>query len=285
MLNPNVNKPTPSVSRLSSEFSSSQLVIATCVFLIMALVCFALGVLVGRYDAAAFRPKQNVPSAETAAGPSRPFPPAPRGGNTEPQPVGVQKSPRPVVMPPTQSQTPGFPSADGAAPSGPRVSEHPAPPAKPETPAAPSAAPVSSPPSKPETPAPPAATTEVKPAAPSAPSATTTTPPESPKPDTESVPPVVETPAGTTLLPATAAPGVYGIQVASFSGANRQQMAEASKKRLEANTDMKADLLPSEDGKIIRVIVGHYPDKDSAAQACAELKKRAGFADCFPRKR
>ncbi len=62
-------------------------------------------------------------------------------------------------------------------------------------------------------------------------------------------------------------------------------MAEASKKRLEANTDMKADLLPSEDGKIIRVIVGHYPDKDSAAQACAELKKRAGFADCFPRKR
>ena len=125
MLNPNVNKPTPSVSRLGSEFSSSQLVIATCVFLIMALVCFALGVLVGRYDAAASRPKQNVPSVETAAGPSRPLPPAPRGESTEPQPVGVQKSPRPVVMPPTKAQTPGFPSADGAAPSGPRVSEHP----------------------------------------------------------------------------------------------------------------------------------------------------------------
>ena len=100
MLNPNVSKPTPGVSRLGSEFSSSQLVIATCVFLIMALVCFALGVLVGRYDVTSSRPKQSVQSTETTPESARPLPPAPRKETVPPEEEGVQKSPRPVVMPP-----------------------------------------------------------------------------------------------------------------------------------------------------------------------------------------
>lgn len=265
MLNPNVSKPTPSVSRLGSEFSSSQLVIATCVFLIMALVCFALGVLVGRYDVTSSRPKQNVQSTETTTDQAKPLPPAPRRESAAPAEVGVQKSPRPVVMPPTRAQTPGFPSSDGAAPSTPRVTEHPVPPPPPAA-----AIPVS-----------PAPAAEVKPEPkPEAPAASTVLA-EPPKPAQETTPPA--TPATAAAEPS--AQGDYGIQVASFSGPNRQKMAEAAKKSLESNTDMKADLIVSEDGKMIRMVVGHYPDKASAAKACGELKQRAGFSDSFPRKR
>jgi len=281
---------------LGSEFSSSQLVIATCVFLIMALVCFALGVLVGRYDVTSSRPRQNVQSTESAAESAKPLPPAPRREAAPPDGVGEQKSPRPVVMPPTKAQTPGFPSSDGAAPSGPRVTEHPAPPPKPETP--PTAAPT--PESKLETPGskpaeqpspPPPAAAEVPATAP--PAAEVKLDPKAVAPAASTLPVEHPTPAQTAPPPAmpsapaagTTAQGDYGIQLASFSGPNRQTMAEASKKRLETNTDMKADLLVSEDGKMVRLVVGHYTDKATATKACEELKKRAGFADCFPRKR
>ncbi len=83
----------------------------------------------------------------------------------------------------------------------------------------------------------------------------------------------------------TTASGDFCIQIASVSGPNRQKMADESKKRLESNTDMKADLIASEDGEKISLVVGHYPDKESAAKACNELRQRAGFSDSFARKR
>ncbi len=92
-----------------------------------------------------------------------------------------------------------------------------------------------------------------------------------------------KTPAASAVV----APGIgtYAIQVASFSGAKRKEIAEQYRKRLLSNAGLESDLLPSEDGKTVRVLVGRYPDKGTAAKACEELKKRAGFADSFVKRR
>jgi cell division protein FtsN len=79
--------------------------------------------------------------------------------------------------------------------------------------------------------------------------------------------------------------GAYAVQVASFSGSKRKENAEVFKKRLEANAGLKADLVPSEDDQMVRVFVGNYPDRESAVKACEELKKRAGFAGSFVKRR
>ncbi|HEO71895.1 MAG TPA: SPOR domain-containing protein [Candidatus Hydrogenedentes bacterium] len=75
--------------------------------------------------------------------------------------------------------------------------------------------------------------------------------------------------------------GAYGIQVAAFFGENRQQAAEDYQRRLKTNSGMDAMLLSSEDGTCVRVILGGYSDIEAASAACAELRKRAGFRECF----
>jgi cell division septation protein DedD len=73
--------------------------------------------------------------------------------------------------------------------------------------------------------------------------------------------------------------------VASFSGPNRKTLGEEYRKRLEANSELKADLVSSEDDKLVRVLIGSYPDREMAAKACKELKNRAGFSGSFVRRR
>ncbi len=83
------------------------------------------------------------------------------------------------------------------------------------------------------------------------------------------------------LSEATPGKGAFGVQVASFSGSKREKSAADYKRRLEANSDLKAILSHSEDDKYVRVIVGGYPDRETAEKVCKELRKRAGFSDCF----
>ncbi len=83
------------------------------------------------------------------------------------------------------------------------------------------------------------------------------------------------------LPEATPGRGAFGVQVASFSGSKREKSAADYKRRLEANSDLKAILSHSEDDKYVRVIVGGYPDRETAEKVCKELRKRAGFSDCF----
>jgi cell division septation protein DedD len=110
------------------------------------------------------------------------------------------------------------------------------------------------------------------------------------QPSTGTAAAVAPTPAGAAAekaAPVTGAVGngAYAVQVASFSGSKRKENAEVFKKRLEANAGLKADLVPSEDDKMVRVFVGNYPDRESAVKACEELKKRAGFAGSFVKRR
>ena len=69
--------------------------------------------------------------------------------------------------------------------------------------------------------------------------------------------------------------------MASFAGAGREKAAEEHKRRLEAGNELKVLLVPSEDGKYLRAIVGPYPDRQAADTVCKELRKRTGFEDCF----
>jgi cell division septation protein DedD len=235
MLDPKKIKPLAGPGKLTSEFTSSQLVIAICMFLLMALICFSLGVLVGKGE----RAKQ-AQVLQTTLKPDVSLPPAPRTEAAKPAEEGVQRSPRPVVMPPPE------PAKAVATPEA----ETPArPPAAPETPAAPPAA-APGPGAKPAEPQPP----ESKPA-------------EGKIPDTKT------------------AKGAYSIQVASFSGPNRKTNAGEYKRRLEAHSEFKAELVGSEDDKMVRVMIGSYPDREAASKACEELKQRAGFAGSFPKRR
>lgn len=72
----------------------------------------------------------------------------------------------------------------------------------------------------------------------------------------------------------------FAIQVAAFKTHNRAK-AEQYKQRLEANSDLKVQVVLYEDNKWVRVLLGDYPDRKSAENARAQLKKRPGFADCW----
>ncbi len=330
MLDPNRARSQGSTGKIGSEFTSGQLVIAICMILVLALICFSLGVLVGKYE------KNSGLALQQARTPERnvSMPPAPRNlEQTAPQ-EGVQTSPRPLPAQPQQKPAaPGFPasqpkvaeipapapaSASGTspAPAAPMQTaqaqpqataaqpQPPAPPAAPTVPAAPvqQGQPAAAPPAQ----APPAAGAPAQPGAQPAPSA----PAQAPQPEgviaspaaspaAPGQPAVVEaTPAaagkpGSGQKASAAAKGqidggkggAYGIQVASCTGPKRKQNAEEFKKRLQTNAGLQADLIPSSDGQRISILVGNYPDKESAKKACAELKKRAGFAECFVKHR
>lgn len=335
MLDPSKAKSQSTPAKLTSEFTSGQLIVAICMFLILALICFSLGVLVGRYEG---RHEANpIRSAQVRAPePATPMPPGPRTLEQPGRQEGVQTSPR--MLPGAQPQKPpmpGFPSSpgmQGPPKTEPNVSELPAPQAKPVPPSAPtppvepspatSGAGAVTPPATPATtqtppaPQPPAADapTEKNVAKPEdktvAPEPTTpvatppiatpavatppvamppaATPPVQPLPGASASPSMIPAEAkNTPAAPAAAAPGkgTYAIQVASFSGAKRKENAEQYRKRLTSNAGLESDLLPSEDGKMLRVLVGAYPDKATAVKACGELKKRAGFSDSFVKRR
>ena len=280
MLDPKKIKPLAGPGKLTSEFTSSQLVIAICMFLLMALICFSLGVLVGKGE----RAKQ-AQVLQTTVKPDVSLPPAPRTEAAKSAEEGVQRSPRPVVMPPPKppappkAAEPGYPSSSTAEPapakSGPRVTEHPAPskplpPASPEPAkavATPEAQTPATPPAAPETPAAPPAAAPGSAAKPAEPQPPESKPAEAKKPD------------------AKTAKGAYSIQVASFPGPNRKKNAEEYNRRLEAHSEFKAELVGSEDDKMVRVMIGSYPDREAASKACEELKQRAGFAGSFVKRR
>ncbi len=294
MLDPKKARPWNGDGKPATELTSTQLVIGTCIFLVAALICFALGFVLGRYEERAASGR----TATAQAVPSAPLPPPPRTEAAPPPPQqpegGNQVSPRRVVMPPpSQSQTPGYPSSTGAGDTAPKVSEHPAPPKAEESAPAQAATPppaAEPPPAQPEQPpaapvpaqAPaPAASTPAAPAVPAAP----TSPTGLTSPTGQTAPTPAPAPATPPAVPAADGKSPYAIQVASLTGPARKERALEFQRRLESNAGIKAELVTTEDGKTIRVLVGGYPDRESATKACEDLKKRQGFKDCFVKRR
>jgi len=320
---------------LPTEFTPGQLIIAICIFLGAALVCFSLGVLVGKFEARRYQEAGARPPAATRSKPPELPAPKPNTPSTQ-KPArdssgeGVQKSPRPVVIPTTKPRPPRpappsvhtkatetTPATDKNAR---RVTEHPAP-TKPAPSVAPDAKPeppaVRTPP-KPTSPTPPAKPSSPEPSSPAKPSeppaarksADTEGPsakaepkplPEA-KPATASVEtdlekaqalePLAEKPVQ-AKKPASPPEGTdtgeprqpaYVIQVMSFSASNRKK-AEAYAQELKAKQGLTPELVLSEDGQYVRVVVGNYPDQEAARAAWGELRKRPGFSECFVKRR
>jgi len=281
--------------KLTAEFTSGQLVIAICVSLFVALVCFLLGVLVGRYDRAHRMAETPAPVEETAPAAAPPAPAAPvqTGVQTSPRTDAVASAPSPQHSPwsagrvrdmePLPSPTEGStelekpvaipkPVAEGEA--APAVAAAPAPPAEPVKPE------VQTPPPAPATPPAPA---------PGAPGAL-----EEPE---IAMPPITATASnnaakqpGQNGKPSagegkkterTAGRGKFGIQVAAFQGGGREAAAQAFKSQLKSKEAVDAEIVM--DGQYARVIITGYKDKASAAAACAEYRKKPGLDKSFVR--
>ena len=327
----------PNQLRIGGDLTPSQLVLAICVFLCAALICFSLGVIVGKYDERiSLREKERLamkpPPAKPSSKPLDSMAKAAGAADTKGAPAsgrGIQTSPRPIGAQPSPGK-PGYPESPGPGTgivqAGPRVSEHPAPPkpgsgdgtaastapapeqadGKGAAGAPPAAAPPPEPEKKPaaQTPAakpgPEAKKTEGAAGSPKS-EAPKVEPPKAQAPKAEAknvqaaLEPVVTPPAagtgaaggGTVAAPAKAAEGkkgLYTIQLASLTSATRKEQALGMKKKLEAG-GLQPELLISRDGARVSVVVGRYPDRQSAQSACNELRKNRGFADCFVRTR
>ncbi len=289
MSNPNRFGVRGEGEKLTAEFTSGQLVIAICVSLFVALVCFLLGVLVGRYDRAHRLAETPAPVEETAPAVPEPSAPVQTGVQTSPRTDALAASPSPQHSPwaagrvrdmePLPSPTEGGtevelpvaipkPAVEGEA--APAVAAPPAPsvePAKPEAPAAP-------------------------PAPVPAPTPATGTPGALDEPDI-SMPPITATPSadaakqpGQSVKPSAgeakkSGRGKFGIQVAAFQGGGREAAAQAFKSQLKSKEALDAEIVM--DGQYARVIITGYKDKASAAAACAEYRKKPGLDKSFVR--
>lgn len=274
MLKPNRTRKS-NAPRITADLTSSQLVVAICVALCAALICFSLGVVVGKFDERnrhgeqrmALKPAATPPTGAAATraaakAPVLPAPPEP-GKKTAATAVsgqGSQTSPRTVVVP-ASPPTPGFPSPapKAAAENKPHpTNEHPAP--KADTAHT----------LKPEKETPP--TDSEKP------------PAQNLKPveKTETEPPALEPVVKTAAAQSQKA--IYTVQLAALSSSTREQQALRLKKELESK-GMQPELLVTKGGARICVVVGSYPDRKTAQDACNELRKNKEFSDCFVRTR
>lgn len=269
--------------RIIGDLTSSQLVLAICIFLIAALLCFSLGVVVGKYEErSSQRDSMAAAKAQTA-----------RQAEQDQSGRGVQTSPRTIAA----KNIPGYPespeSASPAVSARPRVSEMPAPPKRADTqdpqPQPKTAAPVETaqPPKETEPPAPPQPpqekteqrqTQEPEQVQTPAPAAKADPDPLEPveKPDEETPPADPEPPAANQ--------GIYTIQVAALSAPTRQQQALKLKSELEG-LGLQPDILTTDDGKRLCVVVGSYQNRQEAQAACNDLRKTPRFADSFVRTR
>lgn len=232
------------------EYTSGQLIMAICLFLMVALACFVLGMYVGPPGPSE---TSRIESSATKPDAKKPVPP-PESSPKE----GRQTLPDPRVLSAAKTAAPNPAVAPTARDTGgPRSVELP-----PLDPGAAANTPVATPAAvqPPVAPATPALKPEAEPQAQQAPS------PES---------------AAQTLaqsMKPSAAP--YAIQLIAFSAVDTAK-AEEYKVRLEKNTDLKPEVVPSKDGKWVRVLVGAYPDRASAEKARDEIGKKAEFRKCF----
>lgn len=126
--------------------------------------------------------------------------------------------------------------------------------------------------------------------------AAATAPEPAPKPAPKEEKPAAEAPVLQPSRPAPASSGIqlpprnadvglgaFGVQVASFQGANREQQAREFQRIARDRHQLATEILPSSDGQYHRVVVTGYNDRATANRAAEALKQHAQFKDCFVR--
>ena len=297
--------PTPTKSRKSKSFfeqdkytaelTSGQLVIGVTILLVFGLVCFMLGVIVGKFQpttpqVAGQPPQQQVaqqpvPQQQQTAPPQMDVPAAASPAEREPErlstgPVAVSPGPSVNQRQQAPAQAPSEQSVDQ-----PRIVPFPEP--DEETiaplPTVDDAAPIEIQPpvqsgaeSEPEeeravTLDEPLQVAEAEPVeeAPFEETAADTPPADEP--------PALEPEEPTVQAPPTAG-GIYTVQVAALSNRAR---AENLQRQIESNTDYEVMLTPSPNGTLVMVQVGRYADRASAGRVRAEMRERYGYSDSF----
>lgn len=261
---PNADSPR-NRSRQRAELSSHQLIVAICVFLVAALVCFMLGVLVGTFSRDEKTPAVSEQTAEESpasdAAPDEQEPAAPEEDLSQ----GVPAYPRapkvvlPALKPDKEETVEPLP-----APAPDESVEEP----DEEADALPEEQPVEPVPA------------QVQAEAPPDPSPSTQTAGRS---QDEMIPlPVVE-PAPTPPSPSGLAKGMFCVQVASLSAPNRQQAGEELARKLKRENGLDAALITSANGKNVFVVVGATAERAEADALCKELRKNPKFDGCWVR--
>ncbi len=113
-------------------------------------------------------------------------------------------------------------------------------------------------------------------------------PTQAPAPATPvpATPPAATTPAPTATpapaaKPVTVAKGKFGIQVASFQGAEKEKTAAECQRRLKANAGFDSVIVSGKDGAAAQVVIPGFKDRLSAKKAVEDLKKKPDFKDAW----
>jgi len=273
------------------EVTSGQLVFTICTLIVVALVCFSLGILLGNTQSARHR---NQVAANIDGSASQV--PTPTG-------VGTQMTPRNDLTGTTQPAAPasptGFepvlldaPQTPGAIGSS-ALSEETTTTLKQDPPEKEIPQPVTEQPDGAE------ATVTVVDASPSAEPAppkkaeehvtiaAVQDPPPTPAKAKE-IPKTLERPAteppaakkAPPPTPTSQSTGRYAIQVAAFTAKNRK-LAEDFVRAMRTESNYQARIVRSHDGKYYRVLVGEYRDRQAADAARAAIAKKPELSDCW----
>jgi cell division protein FtsN len=313
-------KQRPKSKRLTAEFTSGQLTIGICTFLLVGCVTFVLGIVVGKYQRE-YSPNSVPPRVEEIA-PTHDEP-------TKDKDVSSSaNTPAPDPSPPASSETP---KTKAEAPSGPQgiqtsprldsmIPKKTSPevvavaPAKENTQLPPPAlSPGETKQKKPRSrslpPLGPDPSGSVPPSTPSTASQATVakattapfkvvplpkaeekndrpkkaSPEKSPKPTTVAKQSVKKEAKPAPAKPAAAKLGKFGLQVAALAGEKRAAKAEECQRRLKEHAGYDSVVLKSDDGKYHRVVVPGFADRATAAAALKKLKAKAGFSDAWIR--
>ena len=273
---------------LTAEFTTGQLVVVICVSLFVAMACFGLGILVARLDPSLDSVQaSSEDNTETVAegAPMQTYTTRAFAQDAEDVPANAQRTPEtPAPRNPYMDNTPRLTALPPLSPNR----------SLPTQVEAPSRTPLTEAPTQPEeettaeVSAPATATPEPPPLTEApAPTATTQTPTQEPEREPPLLTPITpEEPLLETAMapqPVPAATGAFGVQLGAFSGSDRRIRAETFQRRVRAELQVDAAIIPSDDDVHYRVIVGGFGTREAAKASCEKLREKPGLNEAFVR--
>jgi len=276
-------KPSPDTRKPALQLTKSQLIKTVSASVVFGALLLALGILLGRFEAGRYESTDNTdntaPGRTSQSRPRETDPSAGEGTQTSPRVDMLahegSETPRPYVddrdreprFVPFPAPPPGRRQMTQATDSGPGPDDH-EPQGEDEEPADSENGDDS-----PETSLPAIAAQPLEPEEDdSEGEGEEETTARAEDDDTQDAAPEGESDAS----PQPPAPGTHAVQVAAYTAPDRRERAE---KFLQDHPALGADLISSEDGAVVRVMVGAFEDKQAAKKKCSELKSE--FGDCF----
>jgi|LSQX01.3.fsa_nt_gb hypothetical protein len=93
--------------------------------------------------------------------------------------------------------------------------------------------------------------------------------------------PASTAPSTPAPAPAASGRGKYGVQLAAFSGNERQSKAETLQRNVREKAGLTAEIESTASKDIYKVVVVGFQDRDAAAKAIPTLKQKLGLSEAF----